>query len=77
VDFGVSEMFDKGNDRLKNSAGSPAFMAPELCVGKLLKKKKANWYDIRITKYFMVTNCIYQLVMAMYLVLLLTFGQWE
>lgn len=34
VDFGVSEMFVKGNDRLKKSAGSPAFMAPELCVGK-------------------------------------------
>jgi serine/threonine protein kinase len=34
VDFGVSEMFNKGNDRLKKSAGSPAFMAPELCVGK-------------------------------------------
>jgi serine/threonine protein kinase len=38
VDFGVSEMFVKGNDRLKKSAGSPAFMAPELCVGK--------WRDI-------------------------------
>lgn len=31
VDFGVSEMFKKGNDRTKTSAGSPAFMAPELC----------------------------------------------
>ncbi|KAF9177567.1 hypothetical protein BGZ51_008358 [Haplosporangium sp. Z 767] len=32
VDFGVSEMFDKkGNDMTKKSAGSPAFMAPELC----------------------------------------------
>ncbi|KAF9402573.1 hypothetical protein BGZ94_004875, partial [Podila epigama] len=30
VDFGVSEMFKKGNDRTKKSAGSPAFMAPEL-----------------------------------------------
>ena len=28
VDFGVSEIFVKGNDRLKKSAGSPAFMAP-------------------------------------------------
>ncbi|CAM0142812.1 hypothetical protein VKS41_002624 [Umbelopsis sp. WA50703] len=34
VDFGVSEMFVKGNDRLKKSAGSPAFMAPELCVAR-------------------------------------------
>ncbi|KAF9959879.1 hypothetical protein BGZ72_008531 [Mortierella alpina] len=33
VDFGVSEMFTKkGDDLIKKSAGSPAFMAPELCV---------------------------------------------
>ncbi|KAG0304141.1 hypothetical protein BGZ97_001606 [Linnemannia gamsii] len=32
VDFGVSEMFTKkGDDMIKKSAGSPAFMAPELC----------------------------------------------
>ena len=32
VDFGVSEMFDKkGDDMTRKSAGSPAFMAPELC----------------------------------------------
>ncbi|CAG8692501.1 9436_t:CDS:2, partial [Racocetra fulgida] len=29
VDFGVSEMFTEGNDKMKKSAGSPAFMAPE------------------------------------------------
>jgi [calcium/calmodulin-dependent protein kinase] kinase len=35
VDFGVSEMFDK-QDKMKTakSAGSPAFMPPELCVAK-------------------------------------------
>ncbi|KAI8848735.1 kinase-like domain-containing protein [Chytridium lagenaria] len=32
VDFGVSEMFTSGNDSSKNSAGSPAFFAPELCI---------------------------------------------
>lgn len=32
MDFGVSEMFNKkGDDMTKKSAGSPAFMAPELC----------------------------------------------
>lgn len=32
-DFGVSEMFDRSSDmRIAKSAGSPAFMAPELCV---------------------------------------------
>ncbi|KAH8725972.1 calmodulin dependent protein kinase [Phaeosphaeriaceae sp. PMI808] len=35
VDFGVSEMFDKdGEMRTAKSAGSPAFMPPELCVAK-------------------------------------------
>jgi [calcium/calmodulin-dependent protein kinase] kinase len=33
VDFGVSEMFEKpGNMRTAKSAGSPAFLPPELCV---------------------------------------------
>ncbi|KAH8821671.1 BcCMK3, calcium/calmodulin-dependent protein kinase [Xylogone sp. PMI_703] len=35
VDFGVSEMFDKQSDmRTSKSAGSPAFLPPELCVAK-------------------------------------------
>ncbi|RDL35051.1 uncharacterized protein BP5553_06982 [Venustampulla echinocandica] len=35
VDFGVSEMFEKHSEMLTaKSAGSPAFLAPELCVTK-------------------------------------------
>lgn len=35
VDFGVSEMFEKSKDvRTSKSAGSPAFLPPELCVAK-------------------------------------------
>jgi [calcium/calmodulin-dependent protein kinase] kinase len=35
VDFGVSEIFDKeGEMKTAKSAGSPAFMPPELCVAK-------------------------------------------
>ena len=35
VDFGVSEMFDKQSDMsTSKSAGSPAFMPPELCVAR-------------------------------------------
>lgn len=35
VDFGVSEMFDKPADmRTSKSAGSPAFLPPELCAAK-------------------------------------------
>ncbi|KAJ3373242.1 hypothetical protein HDU91_000955 [Kappamyces sp. JEL0680] len=29
VDFGVSEIFSKGNDKMKGTAGSPAFYPPE------------------------------------------------
>ncbi|RFU35908.1 hypothetical protein B7463_g448, partial [Scytalidium lignicola] len=35
VDFGVSEMFEKQSDmRTAKSAGSPAFLPPELCVAR-------------------------------------------
>lgn len=35
VDFGVSEMFEKPEDmRTAKSAGSPAFLPPELCIAK-------------------------------------------
>ena len=35
VDFGVSEMFEKDTEmKIAKSAGSPAFMAPELCTVK-------------------------------------------
>lgn len=34
TDFGVSEMFEKGQDKTDKSAGSPAFMPPELCVAR-------------------------------------------
>lgn len=32
-DFSVSQMFDQPDDRLTYSAGSPIFLAPELCAG--------------------------------------------
>lgn len=31
VDLGVAAMFERGNDRVKTTAGSPAFMAPVCC----------------------------------------------
>lgn len=34
-DFSVSQMFDQPDDRLTYSAGSPVFLAPELCAGVL------------------------------------------
>lgn len=35
VDFGVSEIFEKSDEmRTAKSAGSPAFLPPELCIAK-------------------------------------------
>lgn len=53
VDFGVSEMFDKpDNMRISKSAGSPAFMPPELC-GKHqeVSGKPADIWSMGVTLY--------------------------
>jgi serine/threonine protein kinase len=56
VDFGVSEIFVKGNDKLKKSAGSPAFMAPELCVARHgeVSGKAADIWSMGVTLYCMI-----------------------
>ncbi|OAD07968.1 hypothetical protein MUCCIDRAFT_154806 [Mucor lusitanicus CBS 277.49] len=56
VDFGVSEMFVKGNDKLKKSAGSPAFMAPELCIAKHgeVSGKATDIWSMGVTLYCMI-----------------------
>ncbi|KAF2012710.1 calmodulin dependent protein kinase [Aaosphaeria arxii CBS 175.79] len=54
VDFGVSEMFDKeGEMRTAKSAGSPAFMPPELCVPKHghVSGKAADIWSMGVTLY--------------------------
>jgi len=54
VDFGVSEMFDKeGEMRTAKSAGSPAFMPPELCVPKhgQVSGKAADIWSMGVTLY--------------------------
>ncbi|CAG8724473.1 10186_t:CDS:10, partial [Racocetra persica] len=53
VDFGVSEMFTEGNDKMKKSAGSPAFMAPELCVANRgeISGKAADLWSMGVTLY--------------------------
>ncbi|KAG5975431.1 hypothetical protein E4U55_007695 [Claviceps digitariae] len=53
VDFGVSEMFDKSdNMRVSKSAGSPAFMPPELC-GKhqQVSGKAADIWSMGVTLF--------------------------
>jgi calcium/calmodulin-dependent protein kinase kinase 2 len=54
VDFGVSEMFEKHSDMLTaKSAGSPAFMPPELCVARHgnVSGKAADIWSMGVTLY--------------------------
>ncbi|OQO04682.1 hypothetical protein B0A48_09604 [Cryoendolithus antarcticus] len=54
VDFGVSEMFEKQSDMATaKSAGSPAFMAPELCVVKHgeISGRAADIWSMGVTLY--------------------------
>ncbi|KAI0549442.1 kinase-like domain-containing protein [Xylaria curta] len=54
VDFGVSEMFEKSNDMMTNkSAGSPAFLPPELCQAKHgdVSGKAADIWSMGVTLY--------------------------
>ncbi|KAK5716323.1 hypothetical protein LTR17_016437 [Elasticomyces elasticus] len=54
VDFGVSEMFEKDQDLLTaKSAGSPAFMPPELCVARhgRVEGRAADVWSMGVTLY--------------------------
>ncbi|KAE9970023.1 hypothetical protein BLS_005105 [Venturia inaequalis] len=54
VDFGVSEMFEKDSDmNTAKSAGSPAFMPPELCVAKHgeVSGRAADIWSMGVTLY--------------------------
>lgn len=54
VDFGVSEMFEKAKDmRTSKSAGSPAFLPPELCVAKHgdVSGKAADIWSMGVSLY--------------------------
>lgn len=54
VDFGVSEMFEKSSEMATaKSAGSPAFMPPELCVAKhgTISGRPADIWSMGVTLY--------------------------
>ncbi|RKF74136.1 Calcium/calmodulin-dependent protein kinase kinase cmkC [Golovinomyces cichoracearum] len=54
VDFGISEIFDKGSDMMVfKSAGSPAFTPPELCVPKhgYVSGRAADIWSIGVSIY--------------------------
>ncbi|KDN52809.1 hypothetical protein K437DRAFT_266261 [Tilletiaria anomala UBC 951] len=59
VDFGVSQMFiEPGDDRVRKSVGSPAFMSPELCTaghGDYHGKADDMW-SFGVTFYCMVAG---------------------
>lgn len=57
VDFGVSEMFDKEDEmKTAKSAGSPAFMPPELCVARHghVSGRAADIWSMGVTLYCML-----------------------
>lgn len=59
VDFGVSEMFLKpGDDTMQKSAGSPAFMSPELCTAghQEYHGKADDIWSFGVTLYCMVVG---------------------
>ena len=54
VDFGVSEMFEKDSEMLTaKSAGSPAFLPPELCIARHgdVSGKAADIWSMGVTLY--------------------------
>ncbi|KAK3357664.1 kinase-like domain-containing protein [Lasiosphaeria hispida] len=54
VDFGVSEMFERADDmRTAKSAGSPAFLPPELCVARHgdVSGKAADVWSMGVSLY--------------------------
>src|SRR6195952_396804 len=54
VDFGVSEMFEKSSEMMTaKSAGSPAFLPPELCVAKHgdISGKAADIWSMGVSLY--------------------------
>ncbi|RIB01909.1 kinase-like domain-containing protein [Gigaspora rosea] len=53
VDFGVSETFTQGYDKMKKSAGSPAFMAPVSNRGEI-SGKAADIWSMGVTLYCLI-----------------------
>jgi calcium/calmodulin-dependent protein kinase kinase 2 len=60
VDFGVSEMFTKEDDRLKSSSGSPAFSSPELSQGGIsnVSGKAADIWAMGVTLYALIYGAL-------------------
>ena len=51
--MGLSKMLDESKDKLqKGFAGTPAFMAPEVCVGESFNGKIADLYSVGATTFY-------------------------
>jgi len=53
-DFGVSCLFEDGDDEVQRSPGTPIFTAPECCVGVTYHGKAADIWALGCTLYCMV-----------------------
>ncbi|GAQ84402.1 Serine Threonine protein kinase [Klebsormidium nitens] len=55
-DFGVSHIFENENDQLRRTPGTPAFTAPECCMGVPYHGKPADMWALGVTLYVFVTG---------------------
>eukprot|EP00268_Persea_americana_P025319 TRINITY_DN2467_c0_g1_i9.p1 TRINITY_DN2467_c0_g1~~TRINITY_DN2467_c0_g1_i9.p1 ORF type:complete len:385 (-),score=70.03 TRINITY_DN2467_c0_g1_i9:173-1327(-) len=53
-DFSVSHVFKDNNDELRRSPGTPAFTAPECCLGLAYHGKAADTWALGVTLYYLV-----------------------
>lgn len=53
TDFGVSQLFDREEDLVRNTAGTPHFMSPEMCGNSKFHAKKHDIWSAGITMYMM------------------------
>lgn len=54
ADFGVSQLFENGDDTLSNKAGTKFYFSPELCNEKVYKGKPVDVWACGVTLYYMV-----------------------
>ncbi|BBN00703.1 hypothetical protein MPTK1_2g01330 [Marchantia polymorpha subsp. ruderalis] len=53
-DFGVSHMFEQESDSMHDTAGTPAFLAPEICSGGQCQGRPADLWSLGVCLYVMV-----------------------
>jgi serine/threonine protein kinase len=56
ADFGVSYMYDGEDDTVQSSAGTAAFLAPEICSGQGASGKMVDLWATGVTLYMMLTG---------------------